>query len=35
MPFALADSIAYDPTAQDLSVEVTKIRARSPDLFWW
>ena len=32
MPFALVDSIAYDPTAQDLSVEVTKIRARSPDL---
>ena len=26
------DSIAYDPNAQDLSVEVTKIRARSPDL---
>lgn len=32
MPFQLVDSIAYDPTAQDLSVEVTKIRARSPDL---
>jgi branched-chain amino acid transport system substrate-binding protein len=32
MPFGLADSIAYDPTAQDLSVEVTKIRARNPDL---
>jgi branched-chain amino acid transport system substrate-binding protein len=32
MPFRLVDSIAYDPTAQDLSVEVTKIRARSPDL---
>jgi branched-chain amino acid transport system substrate-binding protein len=32
MPFSLVDSIAYDPTAQDLSVEVTKIRARSPDL---
>jgi branched-chain amino acid transport system substrate-binding protein len=32
MPFQLIDSIAYDPTAQDLSVEVTKIRARSPDI---
>jgi ABC-type branched-subunit amino acid transport system substrate-binding protein len=32
MPFELTDKIAYDPTAQDLSVEVTKIRARSPDL---
>jgi len=32
MPFSLVDSIAYDPTAQDLSVEVTKIRARNPDL---
>src|ERR1700726_264711 len=32
MPFQLVDSIAYDPTAQDLSVEVTKIRARGPDL---
>jgi branched-chain amino acid transport system substrate-binding protein len=32
MPFQLLESIAYDPTAQDLSVEVTKIRARNPDL---
>ena len=32
MPFALAESIAYDPKAQDLSVEVTKIRAINPDL---
>jgi branched-chain amino acid transport system substrate-binding protein len=32
MPFQLVDSIAYDPTAQDLSVEVTKIRAHGPDL---
>jgi branched-chain amino acid transport system substrate-binding protein len=32
MPFQLVESIAYDPTAQDLSVEVTKIRARSPDI---
>jgi len=32
MPFELASSIAYDPTAQDLSVEVTKIRAARPDL---
>jgi branched-chain amino acid transport system substrate-binding protein len=32
MPFELAESISYDPRAQDLSVEVTKIRARNPDL---
>jgi branched-chain amino acid transport system substrate-binding protein len=32
MPFSLVDSIAYDPTAQDLSVEVTKIKARNPDI---
>jgi branched-chain amino acid transport system substrate-binding protein len=32
MPFTLIDSIAYDPTAQDLSVEVTKIKARNPDI---
>jgi branched-chain amino acid transport system substrate-binding protein len=32
MPFELAESIAYDPKAQDLSVEVTKIRALNPDL---
>lgn len=32
MPFQLVESIAYDPRAQDLSVEVTKIRARNPDL---
>ena len=32
MPFALIDSIAYDPTAQDLSVEVIKIKARNPDI---
>ncbi|HEX2654245.1 MAG TPA: ABC transporter substrate-binding protein [Xanthobacteraceae bacterium] len=32
MPFQLLDSIAYDPKAQDLSVEVTKIRAAKPDL---
>jgi branched-chain amino acid transport system substrate-binding protein len=32
MPFRLVDSIAYDPTAQDLSVEVTKIKAANPDL---
>jgi len=28
----LLDSIAYDPKAQDLSVEVTKVRALNPDL---
>ncbi|MEZ5786400.1 MAG: ABC transporter substrate-binding protein [Xanthobacteraceae bacterium] len=32
MPFSLAESIAYDPKAQDLAVEVTKIRALNPDL---
>jgi branched-chain amino acid transport system substrate-binding protein len=32
MPFSLAESIAYDPKAQDLTVEVTKIRAINPDL---
>src|SRR5262249_47645344 len=32
LPFLLAESIAYDPRAQDLSVEVTRIRALNPDL---
>src|SRR5580704_10406175 len=32
MPFQLLESIAYDPRAQDLSVEVTKIRSLNPDL---
>ncbi len=32
MPFSLVESIAYDPTAQDLSVEVTKIKARNPEV---
>lgn len=32
MPFELAESIAYDPKAQDLAVEVTRIRAINPDL---
>jgi len=32
MPFQLAESIAYDPKAQDLTVEVTKIRAINPEL---
>ncbi len=32
MPFQLVESIAYDPKAQDLSVEVTKIRFINPDL---
>lgn len=32
LPFGIAESIAYDPKAQDLSVEVTKIRAVNPDL---
>jgi len=32
LPFSLADSIAYDPRAQDLSAEVRRIRALNPDL---
>jgi branched-chain amino acid transport system substrate-binding protein len=32
MPFQLVDKIAYDPKAQDLSVEVTKLRSINPDL---
>ena len=32
MPFKLLDSISYDPRAQDLSVEVTKMRGLQPDL---
>ena len=32
LPFQLLESIAYDPKAQDLSVEVTKIRGLNPDL---
>jgi branched-chain amino acid transport system substrate-binding protein len=32
LPFKLLESIAYDPKAQDLSVEVTKVRELNPDL---
>jgi branched-chain amino acid transport system substrate-binding protein len=32
LPFQLAESIPYDPKAQDLSVEVTKVRAANPDI---
>ncbi|MDE2364247.1 MAG: ABC transporter substrate-binding protein [Hyphomicrobiales bacterium] len=32
MPFKIVESIAYDPKAQDLSVEVTKVRGINPDL---
>lgn len=32
MPFKLVESMAYDPKAQDLSVEVTKLRFINPDL---
>jgi branched-chain amino acid transport system substrate-binding protein len=32
MPFRIVDNIAYDPRAQDLSVEVQKIRATNADL---
>lgn len=32
LPINLVEKIAYDPRAQDLSVEVTKIRTLNPDL---
>jgi len=32
MSFRLVESIAYDPRAQDLAVEVTRMRAVNPDL---
>ncbi len=32
MPFKIAESISFDPQAQDLSVEVTKVRALNPDI---
>jgi branched-chain amino acid transport system substrate-binding protein len=32
MSFPIVESIAYDPRAQDLSVEVTRLRAANPDL---
>lgn len=32
LPIELLDKIAYDPKAQDLSVEVTKIRSLNPDM---
>jgi branched-chain amino acid transport system substrate-binding protein len=32
LSFQLVESIAYDPRAQDLSVEVTKLRALRPDI---
>jgi branched-chain amino acid transport system substrate-binding protein len=32
LPFRLTESISYDPKAQDLSVEVTKVRAANPDI---
>ena len=32
LPFRILESIAYDPRAQDLSVEVTKIRSLKPDI---
>jgi branched-chain amino acid transport system substrate-binding protein len=32
MPFPIVESISYDPRAQDLSVEVTKMRGINPDL---
>ncbi|MGQ9370491.1 ABC transporter substrate-binding protein [Azospirillum sp. ST 5-10] len=32
MPFAIVDSISYDPKAQDLAIEVTKAKATGADL---
>lgn len=32
MSFPIVESIGYDPRAQDLSVEVTRLRAANPDL---
>ena len=32
LPFRLVESIAYDPRAQDLAVEVTRMRGLNPDL---
>ncbi|MFV0281515.1 MAG: ABC transporter substrate-binding protein [Rhodoblastus sp.] len=32
MPFKIVETIAYDPKAQDLSVEVAKVRGINPDL---
>lgn len=32
MPFSIVDSIAYDPKAQDLSIEVTKAKATGAEL---
>jgi branched-chain amino acid transport system substrate-binding protein len=32
LPFQLTESIAFDPRAMDLSVEVTKVRASNPDI---
>lgn len=32
LPMQLLESIAYDPKAQDLSVEVTKVRGLKPDI---
>lgn len=32
LPFKLVDSIAYDVRAQDLSVEVTRLRSLNPDI---
>ena len=31
MPYKIADEIAYDPQARDLSVEATKAKATNPD----
>ena len=32
LPFKMTDYVAFDPRAQDLSVEVTKVRVSNPDI---
>jgi branched-chain amino acid transport system substrate-binding protein len=34
MPYKIADSIAYDPRARDLSVEVAKAKATGAEILW-
>ena len=35
MPYTIAETIAYDPTARDLSVEVAKAKATGADALLW
>ncbi len=34
MPYKIADSIAYDPRARDLSVEIAKAKATGAEILW-